>query len=376
MKIKKFFISLAVLLLCAAEADSARRPKNPRRRKKITPPAVSLASAPAVVDVSSAPAVPEIPELEVKRLPEGRWKPEVKEALEKEIARLGRRSPGFSEEMRPAAVLPANDALVYNDAGEIVFRALVDRADFRFGDEFWRLVPIAFGRQALRAAYEQFIDLPVSVWPQQPTYRQYRKGFLGAYQTMCSRTGRLECRGFLARLTRGYTLDEISTYAQAILREESIETRRPDIIAGGTEDETFVSVRRGYAYVQEMKELVKLLQEEGWDVWVVDTELQQILEVVVKPLGVPAGRVIGIQLVTKDERLTGQVGGAAPIRTGKLELVLGVLGRAPELALAAKPEDEALLAYGEGLRLVLDKGNERLRKVGAEKGWLFQPALD
>lgn len=376
MNIKRIFPVLISLMVFAEPALAARRPKNPRRRKKVTPPVVTVASAPVVVDVSSAPPVPKIPELEVKRLPEGRWKPETREALEKEITRLGRRSPGWNEGKPPAAVLPANDALIYNDAGEIVFRALVDRADFRFGDEFWRLVPIAFGRQQLRAAYEQFIDLPVSVWPQQPTYRQYRKGFLGAYQTMCSRTGRLECRGFLARLTRGYTLDEIATYAQAILREESIETRRPDIIAGGTEDETFVSVRRGYGYVQEMKDLVKLLQEEGWDVWVVDTELQQILEIIVKPLGVPAARVIGIQLVTKDERLTGSVGGAAPIRTGKVELVLGVLGRAPELAVGAKPEDEALLAYGEGLRLVLDRGNERLRKVGAEKGWLFQPALD
>jgi hypothetical protein len=376
LTIKKLF-SIAVLAAVFAEpALAARRPRNPRRRKKVTPAAVSLSSAPAVVDVSSAPPVPKLPEIEIARLPPGRWTPEAKEALEREITRRGKRAPGYDEDKPPAAVLPANDALVYNDAGEIVFRALVDRADFRFGDEFWQLVPLAFGRQALRAAYEQFIDLPVGVWPQQPTYRQYRKGFLSAYQNMCSRTGRAECRAFLARLTRGYTLDEIYTYAQAILREESIEARRPDSIAGGSEVETLVSVRRGYAYVPEMRDLIKLLKAEGWDVWIVDTELQQILEVVAKPVGVPANRVIGIQLVTKDERLTGQVGAAAPIRTGKLELVLGVLGRAPELAVAAKPEDEALLAYGEGLRLVLDRGDERLRKVGEEKQWVFQPALD
>lgn len=371
MTIKKLFPLLLAALL-AQPAFAARKPRNWRRKK--AKPAVEKSTAAAAVTVSTVPAGP--PPLEIKRLPQGRWKPEVRAAIEELVSSRGRRAPGYDEAKPPVAVLPFNDALVYNDAGEIVFRALVDRADFRFGDEFWRLVPIPYGRQKLRAAYEQFIDLPVQVWPDQPTYRQYRKGFLAAYRDMCSRVGRAECRGFIARLVRGYGVDELSTYAQAVLREESVETRRPDIVVESAEDASFVSVRRGFSYVPELRDLLKLLAEEGWDVWVIDTDVQQILEVAAKPLGIAAARVRGFNLVTKDDRFTGQLSGTPPIRSGKLEIMLGELGRAPDLAVGVRPEDESLLAYGEGARLVLDRGDARLRRLAADRGWLLQPALD
>lgn len=369
---KRVFLAVLLLAALVVEAHAARRPrpKNPRRAKQR--PAQSPARSTATVEevlVSTVPA------MVVRTMPAGRWDPKVRAEIQDIVTRRGRRSADYDAEKPPVALLPMADALAVGDAGELVFRSLVEHADFKFSDEFWRLVPVAYGRQKLMAAHGLFADLPTSTWERQPAYKQYRKGFHAAYANMCARAGRAECRAFLARLARGFTEDELATYTQGALREESIAAAPFEDLTDAPDDKAPLRIRRGWSYVPEMRELLRLLRAEGWDVWVVDTDLQKVLEAALRPLAVDPSRVEGYRLAVKDEKLTGELVGSAPIRGGKVEVVATLIGRAPQLVIGTRAEDEPVLSFGSGLRVLLDAGDAELRGRARERGWLVQPSF-
>jgi phosphoserine phosphatase len=335
----KIFIVMLGSILLAGAASAARRPRNPRKFKK-TPVAAAPLSTSAVVAVPARRKIP--------RLAPGRWDPAVKDALEDFIADRSSATAGYDPERPPVAVLPWGDAAVIGDAGFVVFRKLVERADFKFDDEFWGLVPLVYGRQRIRAAYEIFSGLPVSVWESQPEYHQYRKAFLAAYSDMCSKAGRGECRAWLSSLLKGFTEEELLRYAQGALREKPLRE------------------------IPEIKDLVGLLLRSGFDVWVIDSDNQKILETAAKQYGVDPSRSVGLRLaVAKGGKLAPGIVGPILLRSGKVEAAVSAFGRPPQFVIAAAPGDAELLRYGAGLGLVLDGGDAGLRRSAEENGWLI-----
>lgn len=372
---KAALLVLAALTLVFSAAPAlAKKPRNPRWGKKR--PAYSQTKPGAEVSASTAaapaPAGPQIP-----RLPAGRWLPEVKEALESFIAARGKDSPGYRADQPPAAVLAFNDVIVINDVGLAVFQRMVDRADFKFSEAFWREVPIAYGRQKIRAAYGIFLEQPQSVWMRQPSYQQYRKVFFKAYRDMCGALGPLECRVWLARLLVGYGEAELAAYTRASLGAEYLRPIGTELVADGADDPDPVSVRHGLAWVPEIRALIDLLRASGFAVWTVDANQQHEFEVVAAQADFEPEQTLGIRSKVAAEKLTSTVLQPVPVRGGKANAVSSRLGRAPALVVGSQRDDQELLQYAapDALRLLLDRGDQELLRLAGDRGWLVQPAF-
>lgn len=357
-----FFLTLLLAGGSVGEAWALRKPRNPRWTKP---------KKPAAARPEAAALPPKIPEI----LAAGRWKPEVKRALEDFLRAKGKDSPGYNPRLPPAAVFVWDDAVIVNDLAEAVFARLVERVDFKFEDKFWLLVPRQYLRGGLRVDYEQFLDEPQSVWSQQASYQQYRKKFLQAYQDLCQRQGRKECRAWLVRLLWGFRVDELKTYAQDAVKDELERALTTEVVGDHAGDASPVEIRRGLRLMPEMADLIANLRKFGFDVWVVGEDGQEFLEAMIAQYGLDPARAIGIRAETADGKRTGEILEPAPIESGKASAVASALGRVPAFVVGADGGDAELLGYGSGTRLLLDKGNGALRAAAAEKGWLVQPAF-
>lgn len=366
-----FFLCALVWAALAEPAFARKKPRNPnfgkkRRYATVTAPAVSSGTA---VSSTTAAGIP------VERLPAGRWDPPVKAALEEFIASKGKAAPGYDAAQPPVAVLGLDDEALQNDAGVAVFQRLVERADFKFDDAFWRVFPLEYGRQRVRVAYEQFSEMPVSSWESQPGYLRYRKGFFVAYRDMCVKLGRVECRSWLARLWRGFPPEDAAVYAAAAVAEELKRPLGVQLFRESSEDDAPVRVRRGLAPIPEIKDLCALLRRSGFDVWILAADLQAVAEAGAKPFGVEPTRVAGLHLSIAKERFNDVIVSPVAVRGGKVESAASLIGRNPALAAGSSRDDIELLSYGFGLRLLFHRGDPMLDNLAVDKGWLRQTAF-
>ncbi len=356
-----------LLLLLLSVPAAAKKPLNYRWRKK-PKPAVSTSTV-AGVEASTAPAA-----AEPRRRLAGRWAPPVRAAVEKMVGEKGRASPGDDPKVPPVAVLPWSDALVAGDPAELVFLRLVTEAQFKVNDAWWELVPIGYGRQPTRAAYEQFVSLSTAVWTSQPSYHAWRKDMLSSYLSLCGGVGRKECRSYLSRLWAGWRLDEAQDYAKRALDDEKRRAATSESIPGEPGDHQPLRARRGLRVIPEMRDLVAKLRAAGFDVWVIDDVPQPVLAASTLDYGVDPSRAYGVQNSTEGARMGADVLRPVPTRGGKTEIVQAQLGRPADLAIGRDSADLDVLAYGAGLRVALDLDPE-LVKQARERGWLVQRAF-
>jgi hypothetical protein len=358
-------------MVLSADPAHAKKPRNPHwgKKKPSYDQAVSTATA---VSSGTIAALPDIP-----RLPPGRWKPEIREAIETFIAAHGKDSKGYDAQKPPAAALAFNDVAVINDVGLAVFQRMVDRAEFKFSDAFWQEVPLAYGRQRLRAAYGLFLDQPFSTWMRQPSYQQYRKGFFQAYRDMCVKLGQVDCRTWLVKLLIGYSEEEITAYTRAALGAEYLRPLGTELVADAMDDRRPVSVRHGLVWVPEVRALIELLRRSGFDVWIVDANEQHEFEVVAAQADFDPSRVQGIRSKIVADKLSSAVLQPVPVRGGKANVVAAQLGRPPLLVMGSRPDDQELIEFAApgALHLLLDRNDPGLLRLAEEKGWLVQPAF-
>lgn len=358
------FIFLAALLAAAAPAE-AKTPKRPKRSKnfRMMPKRAAPVEEPAV---STVPVVP--------RLMSGRWKPEVRAAIDGFLADRGKLSPGYDAAKPPVAVLPWSDSLVAGDPAELTFLSMATKVDFRFDDEWWEIIPVGHGRQPSRAAYNNFISFSSAVWSAQPDYQVYRKALLGSYLGLCREVGRKECRQYLMRLWAGWLENDAVEYARLALAAEKARPSGVELVRSEPGDPEPLRVRRGLRLIPEMRDLALKLLEAGIDVWIVDDVPQPVLLASTADYGVHQTRVAGILAAPDAARYSAAILKPVPTRTGKAEIVKASVGRAPDFAIGRDSADLDLLSYGSGLRVILS-GDKELEAKAKEKGWLVQPSL-
>lgn len=364
-KIFSLFLFLALSFGAFESADAAaRRRRNPRRRHK----AAAAAQAPGAISRPKGP--PPI-------LSPGRWSPEVLKTVEAFIRARGKGGAEFDPSKAPAAVIALSDCAIAHDLGEAVLRRMVERVDFKFDDEFWRLVPIVHGRIPLKGAYENFAALPVSVWKEQASHGQFKKGFIKAYRDMCAGEGRKECRLWLSQLLYGFTQEELTSLAKVLIKEEFAAPLGPEVIEGGPGDKAPAVVRAGLRSTPEIQELAGKLAQHGFEVWLVGDEARPFVAAAAEEFGLPAERALGarVDFSSGTAKASGEVLDPFPFRGGKASVVSSALGRAPALIVGASADDVELLSFGSGLRLVIDRGDSALAAMARDRGWLIQQAF-
>lgn len=361
----------ALFLLLAAPATAAKKPYRslnwhmmPHHKTEVS---TATASENEVQESTVAAKEP-------VRLMAGRWSPEVRAAIEKLIADKGRDAPGYDPKVPPVAALPWSDASVVGDPAELVFLRLVTEVKFKFDDSWWELIPIGYGRQPTRAAYEQFVSLSSDVWKAQPSYDGWRKGMLSSYLSLCRGVGRKECRSYLARLWAGWRLDEAQDYSKRVLDDEKKRVSAVETVRGEPDDRKPLRARRGLRVIPEIRDLAAKLRAAGFDVWVIDDVPQPVLSAATLDYGIDPSRAYGVQNSTDGARMGADVKVPVPTRGGKAEALQSQIGRPADLVIGRDSADFELLDYGDGLRVALDVDPELVKKAG-ERGWLVQHAF-
>jgi phosphoserine phosphatase len=359
---------ILLLFVFLSVPAAAKKPLNYRMRKK---PVVSTSTV-SGVELSTAAAP--VPAAARVRLMAGRWTSAARGAIESLIAAKGRAAPDYDPKHPPVAILPWSDSAVAGDPAELVFLRLVSEAKFRFDDSWWELIPVGYGRQPARAAYEQFISLSTGVWADQPSYHAWRKDMLSSYLGLCRGVGRKECRSYLSRLWAGWRMDEAQDFSKETLDAEKKRVSVFESVPGEPGDRKPLRARRGLRVIPEMRDLIAKLRAAGFDVWIIDDVPQPVLAASTLDYGVDPSRAYGVQNSTDGARMGADVRLPVPTRGGKSEIVQAELGRPADLVVGRDSADFDVLAYGTGLRIVLD-GDPELVKKARERAWLVQPSF-
>ncbi|MDD5302785.1 MAG: hypothetical protein PHS14_06705, partial [Elusimicrobia bacterium] len=251
---------------------------------------------------------------------------------------------------------------------------LATSVDFRFDDPWWEIIPVGYGRQPARAAYNHFISLSSAVWQSQPDYHHYRKTVLGSYIALCREVGRRECRQYLMRLWAGWKESEAVDYARQCLADEKSRPSGVELVHAEDGDKSPLHVRRGLRLIPEMRDLALKLRAAGVDVWIVDDVPQPVLSAAAADYGIDSSRIVGVRAAPDGARYSASVLKPVPTRSGKSEIVQASVGRPPDFAVGRDAADVDLMSYGDGLRVILS-GDKELEAKAKEKGWLIQPSL-
>lgn len=341
-------------LLALSGWPPARAAPRPRHRKRA--PAAARAAEPGI-------------------LARGRWLDANREALERLIRRAGKDSPDYSPHDPPIAVFALESSLAGGSPGETVFRRLVRRAEFRFGRQFWALLPKHHGAERIRSGYNGFRGAPGSVWEDEPHYRLYRKAFLKAHEDLCRVSGPGVCARWRASLLAGFTEVEMRLYARESVAEALQGPWREEVFGDSAEDPEPVRLRTGLRRIPETEDLARALLAAGFDVWVMTTSDQWSAEAFVQALGIHPSRVLGVRAKVAGGRLAPEVLEQTPYKAGQIELLASFIGRQPALVVGGEADQE-MLSYSRGLRLALvdpARADAERRRRG---DWLIQPAFD
>ncbi|MBI4425175.1 MAG: haloacid dehalogenase-like hydrolase [Elusimicrobia bacterium] len=334
----------------APAASAARRPRRRPRYKRL--------------------AVPQGPKTTLRS---PGWTLEVRAALERLIEGQGASSRGYDPDWPPVAVLVLDDLGFAGHAGELAFLRMVDRAEFRFSPAWWELVPLEV-RDRARRALRRFNDRPENLWPNDEDFLAWRKAMFEARDLVRRQQGRRACLAWLSLLLTGYTEGEIEGYMRDLVEEGLREPFTDEPIRAHAGDAEPIGARRGLRRVPELAELTDRLLRAGIDVWMLSASNQWVAEALAQRYGVDPSRVVGTRPRILNKRLDVAVVDPVPVGPGKPEAVPLFIGRDPALG-GAGPDDEELLEYGRGLRVLVDPGDERFAARAKARGWLLQPRL-
>ncbi|MBI5201016.1 MAG: haloacid dehalogenase-like hydrolase [Elusimicrobia bacterium] len=306
-------------------------------------------------------------------LREAGWKPEVKKALETLVFEKGDSNRNYSAEWPPVAVIVLDDIAFAHHSGEVAFLRLVERAEFRFNDAWWKRIPADY-RDRARRDYKRFSERSESTWQHDEDWLDWRKQLFSSYDLICRREGRRACRTWLTSVMTGYTEAECEAYMRETVDEALREPFRFEEIRAHAGDEKPIPAPRGVRRVPAMQELVKRLLESGFDVWALSSSNQWVAEIVAARYGIDPSRVVGVRTKVLNQRLQTDIIDPVPIGPGTAESVVVFIGRDPALVVSDSSDIE-VLQHGKGLRVGIDRGEPQFNARATDKGWLLQPPL-
>ncbi|MFI8326833.1 haloacid dehalogenase-like hydrolase [Streptomyces sp. NPDC085529] len=199
---------------------------------------------------------------------------------------------------------------------------------------------------------------------------------------------------WLAQLLQGWTTREAASFAAAA-RSENLAAPQ-----GATQQVGTGQVTGWVRYYDQQRDLIRALQDGGFDVWIVSASPEPVVDVWAKGVGVDPSHAVGIRNTTSHGRLTSHLKGCGGVRDGEDAMItyidgkrcwinqeiFGVRGPAAErvqpaarrqvFAAGDSDTDISFLRDATGLRLVLNRNKNELMCRAYENGdgrWLVNP---
>lgn len=330
-------------------------------------------------------------------------------ALEELIRTHGKDGTGYDAEHPPVAVFDWDNTVIKNDIGNGTFYWFLQHDVYRAppaGD--WsrtsaHLTPAALA--ALTAACDQHHPDGTLATSKDRDCAQEMLTIYHDHVTTGGDPAWLEqgydrrafdpAYAWLAQLLAGYEHGVIRDHSRGAI----------DQLLSASEGQTQTVAGRdglpGYVRIYEpMRDLIQVLQENGFDVWIVSASPEPIVQMFAERVGVPWDHVVGIRtLEGPDGKLTADLAGCGPVEDGGNTLIPYVEGkrcwidkaifggpgrleshpdaaRRPVFVAGDAVTDIAMLHDATALRLVIDRHELEVlchALAGTGGTWLIQP---
>lgn len=253
------------------------------------------------------------------------WYGDNRQRLDAMIDERGAFSPGYDPDRKPVAVFDWDNTVIKNDVGDatMFWMLLHDKilqppdGNWAWTSPYLTAAAVSSLGEACGAAAEPGDPLPtsesaacadeiLSVYVDGET-----TGGDAAFEGHNHRT--LEpAYAWFAQLGAGYSPDEIATFAASAVGEN---------LAAAEDTVQTVGTRTGLTawlrIYDPIRDLIDVLQNNGFDVWVVSASPQSVVEPFAAMVNIAADRVIGIrQVTTENGELTYNLQGCGPIPDG------------------------------------------------------------
>jgi len=259
------------------------------------------------------------PDLDMK-LP---WYGQNRAALDAMIDVHGVNSVGYDAAKKPVAVFDWDNTVIKNDVGDLTTFWLINHDKIlQPSGKNWAFTSgylTIDARTALSAACDALaapgMPLPTS------TNAPCADEIYSVYFNGATKGGKAAFAGWnyrhiepayawAAQLQAGYTPAELVGFAQSAI------TAGLAVAEGATQP---VGTQTANAYVRiydQIKDLVGVLQKNGFDIWVVSASPQNFVEPFAAMLTIPADHVVGIRMVLTGGKLTANIQGCGPVPDG------------------------------------------------------------
>lgn len=295
------------------------------------------------------------------------WNPEVFEALERFLAEA-QGSQGRPADS-PLAVFDLDHTCLKGDIGYAFFHHMAEHLLFRQGFEPFRRTLRQFDVEGCAGRLLEGLDA------QAPGSEARQETVLAVgdmYRAVRRTHGSGESFAWMAGLLLGWSHDEVKHAVTELLERQLAMPLGKRVIAR-VRDRSW-SVPAGIRIYGEIRKLMALLRDRGFDVWIVSATSQPIVEAAAGRLGMPPDRCIGVRFETRGGVLSA-LSDQVTYRAGKVEAIRRFIGKRPRFAAGDWFTDMEMLDYCDGIRLLLDRGNLDLVEYGKEHGWMIQPAF-
>ena len=264
------------------------------------------------------------------------------------------------------AVFDCDGTVVRGDIGEAMLYRQVLKFQFRQSPaDIWTDYP---HRAELDRTFRVLAGVPVEDRHDRPEFGAFAEMILTWYHGQINDGEVEKACADIVRLYAGFTRDEVRAMANENFHEE---------IAApvGERDLGFRRVPAGIRFLHETVALLKVLQEQNFEIWAVSGSNKWSVEPVFRALGVPAERVIGIDLLDDKGILIPRTEEPVPIRDKKVKAFRRRTHIKPLLVASDSRNDLPLLLYSGDMRVLVNSRRHdsadffRLGGVVRDESW-------
>lgn len=249
----------------------------------------------------------------------------------------------------PTAVFDCDGTIIKGDIGEAMFYYQLEHFLLHVNPaNIWLDHP---QREELNTLYTLLTSLPAERRMHDRRYVSFTEMLVEWYFDQLKEGKTEKACSDIVRLFARFTEREAEAIAAATMREElnsPLTVRRFGRF----------TVPKGVRYIVEAVELLKELQNAGFDIWAVSGSNTWSVRQVFAPLGVPRDHIIGIDLQVSNNVLSARVRTPVPVLEGKVQALQEAGAPPPTIVVSDSIYDLPLFAYATQLKVLINSRME------------------